>query len=126
MKLTFSIDYRTKWGESVYLMGNIKELGGNIDAKAVKMAFDGESRWSVTIALPETTESFTYGYIVRNEQGTARTEWWGQRTFTAVEGVSDYELIDSWQEFPLIAKRHNPHIGHSNHPTKHLCNIEHG
>ena len=44
MKLTFSIDYRTNWGESVYLMGNIKELGGNIDAKAVKMAFDGESR----------------------------------------------------------------------------------
>ena len=100
MKLTFSIDYRTNWGESVYLMGNIMELGGNIDAKAIKMAFDGGSRWSVTIALPETTESFTYGYIVRNEQGTARTEWWGQRTFTAVEGVSDYELIDSWQEFP--------------------------
>ena len=94
MKLTFSIDYRTNWGESVYLMGNIMELGGNIDAKAIKMAFDGGSRWSVTIALPETTESFTYGYIVRNEQGTVRTEWWGQRTFTAVEGVSDYELID--------------------------------
>ena len=105
MKLTFSIDYRTNWGESVYLMGNIKELGGNIDAKAVKMAFDGESRWSVTIALPETTDSFTYGYIVRNEHGTARTEWWGQRTFNAVEGVSDYELIDSWQEFPADKPR---------------------
>ncbi len=100
MKLTFNIDYRTNWGESVYLTGNIKELGDNIESKALIMAFDGNSRWSITITLPETTNAFTYGYIVRNESGTVRTEWGHKRTFTAVSDVADYELADAWQDFP--------------------------
>ena len=28
MKITFNIDYRTNWGESLYIVGTIPELGG--------------------------------------------------------------------------------------------------
>ena len=39
MKITFNIEYRTNWGYSVFIVGNVKELGlGNVD-DAVRMQY---------------------------------------------------------------------------------------
>ena len=40
MKITFNIDYQTNWGESIYLSGNIKELGENAEAAAIPKSSD--------------------------------------------------------------------------------------
>ena len=50
MKLTFYIDYRTNWGESVYLIDcNSADKDGS---HAIKMDFDGMSTWFYTLTLP--------------------------------------------------------------------------
>lgn len=100
MKLTFNIDYRTNWGESVYVLGSIPELGNNQESKAVKMQFDGESKWSCVITLPDSTSEFTYGYVVKAENGASRKEWGKQRVFSAIKKVTDYDLLDCWQDMP--------------------------
>ncbi len=41
MNLSFHIDYRTNWGESVYLTGNIPALGNGDKNKAVKLDLFG-------------------------------------------------------------------------------------
>ena len=40
MKITFNIDYRTNWGESLYIVGNIRGLGGSLFGEALVMNYD--------------------------------------------------------------------------------------
>ena len=96
MKLTFNIDYRTNWGESVYLIGDIPELGDSQEGKAIKMTFDGESKWSCIVSLPDTTGGFTYRYVVKSDSGVLRREWGAARSFVALKKVTDYDIFDSW------------------------------
>ncbi|MDE5967776.1 MAG: hypothetical protein K2G64_01605, partial [Muribaculaceae bacterium] len=76
MKLTFNVDYRTNWGESIYLVSNdVKELGaGNYD-KAVKLQLMGDSHWQAVVELPDDTPDFVYRYFVRHENGYTKNEW---------------------------------------------------
>ena len=69
MKLTFNIDYRTNWGESVYLTSSLEEMGSGNYEKAVKMRLIGEGTWQVVVELPDNTPDFVYHYIVRHENG---------------------------------------------------------
>ena len=48
MKLLFRIGYNTAWGESLYLLGSVKELGEWNESKALKMTYEdgfGLQRW---------------------------------------------------------------------------------
>ena len=49
MRINFNIDYRTQWGESVYICGDIPQLGSGDESKAVKMELDGVGVWSLTV-----------------------------------------------------------------------------
>ena len=42
MNLSFIIDYRTNWGEAVYITGNIPQLGNGDKSKAVKLDLYGD------------------------------------------------------------------------------------
>lgn len=100
MEVSFEIDYHTIWGESLYLTGNIPELGNNKLTDAIKMSFDGAGKWSATIYLPENICGFTYSYFVKKDSGDIRAEWGNPRLFDAYNGVKKYRLIDNWQDAP--------------------------
>ena len=53
MKLNFNIDYRTNWGESVYIVASIPQLGGGDESNAVKMELDGVGVWTLSVDVPE-------------------------------------------------------------------------
>lgn len=100
MKITFNIDYRTNWGESLYLVGNIKELGGNIEDDAIKMEFNGIRSWSLTIELPDELTEITYYYFVKHENGYIKKEWGNPHKFLISKKVISCEVYDSWQDMP--------------------------
>lgn len=100
MKLTFSIDYRTVWGESVYVTGSIAELGNGSLKDAMRMECDGGSSWSCSLTLPDTANQFTYGYVVINDNGAVRHEYGEPRLFKPLKRVVAYKLRDSWQDAP--------------------------
>ena len=100
MKLTFTIDYRTVWGESVYLVGSAAELGGDSERDGVRMTYNGSGQWMCAVTLPDTAGEFTYRYVVINDNGSIRREWGLPRLFKPVRLVRNYQIVDRWQDKP--------------------------
>ncbi|MDE6583014.1 MAG: hypothetical protein K2K47_10875, partial [Duncaniella sp.] len=82
MKLTFNVDYRTNWGESLYLTGSPDVLGNGDEALAVPMTLHGEQSWKVEVDIPATVRRFDYHYIFSHDDGTVRHEWGHPHVFT--------------------------------------------
>ena len=66
MKITFEIYYHTRWGESLFLSGDIDELGANEDNRAVMMDYQGDGLWKYTMELPASAKKFHYEYLVKS------------------------------------------------------------
>mgnify|MGYP000211229214 CR=1 FL=1 len=81
MKLLFRIGYNTAWGESLYLLGSVKELGEWNESKALKMTYE-DGFWSTEVDIKRNVKSFEYCYIVRNDNGAVRKEWGKPHLFT--------------------------------------------
>ena len=98
MKLTFYIDYRTNWGESVYLV-SCNSIGNEND-HMIKMDFDGQSTWSYTLTLPDSMKEFTYCYVVKNDFSQfVRNEFGKPHCLLLTSGI-DCEIHDIWQDVP--------------------------
>lgn len=100
MKITFNIDYRTNWGESLYIVGNIDGLGGSLSGEALVMNYDGWA-WSVTIDVKGPVKDFEYRYFVRSDQGYVRKEWGKPHIFRAGSNIRSYVVYDRWQDQPM-------------------------
>ena len=100
MKITFHVNYRTSWGESLYLTGEPKALGGGDISKAVAMSLTGSETWSVTVELPDSLDVVTYGYIVRHDDGTLRREWGKMRRLERHTATKNIYVTDRWQDQP--------------------------
>lgn len=100
MNLSFSIDYRTKWGEAIFMTGNIPALGNGDLSKAVRLDIYGEQTWKCQLTLPDDVTEFSYSYFVKNEQGLLREEWGKPRHFVVGKSVKEYEVFDCWQDQP--------------------------
>lgn len=101
MKIILNVDYRTNWGETLYVSGNIAALGNNNEKKAVEMKFDGNQRWSLEFETPDKNRRFSYRYFVKNDNGTTRKEWGHEHTFFAESDVTKATVYDRWQDQPL-------------------------
>lgn len=102
MKLTFSIDYRTNWGESLYMLGDIPALGGAVASNAVKMEMADATTWMLETevdSLPE--EGVNYRYIVRNDHGGERHEWGKPHLLVPSPGTAVYNVQDRWRDLPF-------------------------
>lgn len=64
--VTFSINQTTSFGQSVFVLGDIPELGSNVMNQAVKLDASAYPIWRVTIAIPAGT-SYSYRYYLRND-----------------------------------------------------------
>ncbi len=100
MKIIFNIGYRTNWGESVYIVGDIEALGKGDYAKALKLHLDGNDHWSISIDTPADMRGFNYHYFVRNDDGAVKNEWGHGNCFTATD-EGTYRIYDRWQDQPF-------------------------
>jgi 4-alpha-glucanotransferase len=100
MILSFNVDYRTNWGEALYLTADIEQLGRGDHSKAVKLELYGEQTWKAKIELPDGTPEFTYRYFVRNDNGFEKQEWGHGHQFRPGQNLKSYEIFDRWQDQP--------------------------
>ena len=100
MKLSFHIDYRTNWGESVYITGPVAALGGGDPAKAPKLELHNDSKWTLSVDVPADTPDFEYRYFVRHENGSVKNEWGPAHRFRAGSEIPHYRIHDRWQDMP--------------------------
>ena len=100
MKLTFNIDYRTNWGESLYITGNIPAFGNDDLAKALKLNIEGDEKWSVTIDVDSLPEELLYAYVIKHDNGSVRREWGPKHSLCFTPGIDACEVFDRWQDQP--------------------------
>lgn len=100
MILSFNVDYRTNWGEALYLTADIPQLGNGDHAKAIKLELYGEQTWKAQVEIPDDTPDFKYAYFVKHENGYEKNEWGHGHLFRSGEGVKSYEIFDRWQDQP--------------------------
>lgn len=100
MILSFNVDYRTNWGEAIYLTADIPQLGNGDHAKAVKLELYGEQTWKAQVELPDDTPDFKYAYFVKHDNGYEKQEWGHGHHFRRGECVKSYEIFDRWQDQP--------------------------
>ena len=100
MKIIFNVNYRTQWGESLYVVGNCKELGdGNVE-KAVMMTPKEDGLWTLSVKMPDGVVDFCYSYVLKTDNGVIRYEWGKPHEFVGNEGIKTYELFDKWNDQP--------------------------
>ena len=100
MKTLFRLRYNSRWGEELFLTGNIPELGKWNPNKAVPMEYVGPGTWSVEI---DATPTIEYKYFIREngqirwEDGTNRIlpegkdrtwDWFGLTERQTMKGVA--------------------------------------
>ena len=100
MNLQLNVDYRTNWGESVWVTGDIPALGCGDRTKALKLDLFGEQTWKARIELPDDTKDFTYRYFIRHENGSEKNEWGDGHHLRTAPGVKSFEIFDRWQDQP--------------------------
>lgn len=67
--VVFEITQTTVPGQSVFVLGDIAELGGGDVRRAVKLTPSAYPTWQITVAVPFNT-SFTYQYYLRTDSAT--------------------------------------------------------
>ncbi len=100
MKLTFNINYRTNWGESLYITGNIDALGKDEYLKALKLTLEGSEHWSVTVEVPDECQTIDYHYELRHDNGGTKREWGPAHHFSRGRNARVYNIYDRWQDQP--------------------------
>lgn len=98
MKLTFNIDYRTNWGESLYIAGRSADGGSRLFD--IKMIISGSEHWTATVEIPDEYASFEYSYEVRHENGSVKREWGTPHIFRRGRNARIYNIHDRWQDQP--------------------------
>ncbi len=101
MKVKFSIDYATRWGERLFVSGNVNALGSGLESDAVALECDADGHtWSATVNMPPSQGSFSYRYFLRRDDLSQRNEWGEPRSLCLSPRLADVALIDVWHDRP--------------------------
>lgn len=99
MKLILNITYHTNWGEALFVVGDTQAMGGGDVNKAVPLTLDGDDHWHAEIELPNEDIEIHYSYIVRNENGSVKSEW-GHGNKLKLVATPIINVYDQWQDQP--------------------------
>ncbi|MGM9776244.1 MAG: 4-alpha-glucanotransferase [Candidatus Coprenecus sp.] len=97
MTFYFSIHYRTEYGERIFITGSIPELGNNDISKAIALNYTEGSVWKATVKATHLKQkSFTYRYIIKNDNGGIISEVGSPRKMSTKLNTGEIFLHDSW------------------------------
>ena len=99
MKLNFYLHFNTKFGQQLFITGNIDELGNNDPAKALLMGYLNEQFWNITLELKrkEVPKNIAYRYFLKNEDGQILQEWGHDKELDLKhKDFQEIEMIDVW------------------------------
>ncbi len=106
MKLRFSIQYGTQWGENLHVVIKYVSADGTKKQYNLLMTTDDGTHWSLETAALESRQhpvtSFTYYYQVEDGDGNVIRREWAQvpRTYP-FDSSKSYILQDLWRDMPL-------------------------
>jgi len=97
MKLTFKIDYRTLWGQVLYVAGSAVELGEWDTARALPMTTQVFGEWETECQFP-AGKKFEYKYLLKDDSGNFIWEGGNNRLLDTGESAPDeVRCRDFWR-----------------------------
>lgn len=96
MIVSFSVNYRTNWGENVWL--SIASSDGT--SLAYKMEYDGDQKWTRKLEFTASVKEIEYQYELRLGDSVVSRGWGSNRKLSLEGSYKKYVLRDSWQEIP--------------------------
>ncbi|GAA1224234.1 carbohydrate-binding module family 20 domain-containing protein [Kitasatospora nipponensis] len=93
--VNFSENRTTVWGQNVYLVGSIPQLGSWDPNAALALSSAAYPNWTGTVTLPAAT-AFAYKYLLKDAAGNVTWESGDNRTCTTGAGGS-VTLSDTWK-----------------------------
>jgi 4-alpha-glucanotransferase len=106
MKLKFTINYGTQWGESLHVVITYLSLDGTVKTSNLMMQTDDGFYWELETAVIESRQhpiaSFSYYYQVEDgEDRVLRREWTGVPRTYHFDSTKNYIMPDLWRDIPL-------------------------
>ena len=106
MKLKFSINYRTEWGQQLVVNISYMSLDGSCRSVRLPMQTSDGELWQAETAVVESrrspVSSFTYIYKVEDSgENLLRSEWALVPRTYAFDPSKDYLFHDEWHDLPL-------------------------
>ena len=96
MKLKFQIDYRTHWGQTIYISGSSKELGKFDESKAVPLSQGPGEQWDLEIEI--SSKTLAYRYFLKDENNGAIFYEFGEaRKLKLGDASGNIRLKDYWR-----------------------------
>ncbi|MEV7971173.1 carbohydrate-binding module family 20 domain-containing protein [Sphaerisporangium sp. NPDC088356] len=92
---SFNANVTTSWGQNVFVVGNVPELGNWNLASAVALSSATYPIWRATVSLPANT-AIQYKYIKKNSDGSVTWESDPNRSFTT-PGGGTATRDDTWR-----------------------------
>ncbi|HPF52376.1 MAG TPA: 4-alpha-glucanotransferase [Draconibacterium sp.] len=90
IKITFRINYHTRWGENLFITGSHKALGEWSAEDAFPMYHNGDGEWEANLVLGRKTD-IEYKYLLRTENHSFI--WEGGKNRVLITG--DYTLLET-------------------------------
>lgn len=106
MKLRFTINYNTAWGESMHVKAEYVHQDGSFTLSDIAMTTDDGSLWTVEAVVMESRRhpivAVRYRYVVENASGdVVRSEWGLVPRLFSCDTSRNYLLPDEWRDYPL-------------------------
>ena len=103
MKLKFSIQYSTQWGQNLYVVVTYKSIDQTEKTERLMMVTADGMEWKLETTVLESRKhpiaSFTYHYQVEDEDGNVlRREWDTVPRAYYFDSAQDYILADCWRD----------------------------
>ena len=106
MKLKFSINYATQWGESLHVVISYKSADGTVRTTNQLMQTEDGMLWTLETAVVASRQhpvsTFSYFYQVEDAEGQVlRREWTGVPRAYYFDPSKSYVMPDLWHDIPL-------------------------
>ena len=106
MKLKFSIQYGTQWGQNLYVVITYRSSDHAEKTQRLMMVTTDGMEWSLETTVLESRKhpitSFLYNYQVEDNDGNViRKEWDAIPRIYYFDSSKDYVLVDRWRDVPL-------------------------
>ena len=106
MKLKFTIQYGTQWGENLYVAITYQSKDTTKKVRRLPMTTDDGWHWELETSAVESrqhpVETISYYYYVADAEGhELRREWTGIPRTYFFDATKNYIMPDLWREVPL-------------------------
>ena len=95
--LHFYLRYKSNYGQTFFVSGDIPELGQSDPTKAVAINYLNDELWHGSVDVSDHTKLVNYQYVLRNSDGFENIEWGCDRSFDAsATKHNEIQLVDVW------------------------------